>query len=370
MSRWKRHARAGVIAVATSGCGDSGREEYELRIYGEAYVESTIPASAVADRWEIEFSEFVVAIGEVAIQADDAIELPGWHVYDMTAPTNGEGQLVAPFAATGELDRVAFRFGRPDEVVGGNATPEQVELLRERGWGLHVTGVARRDNSEVSFDWGMPIEYGHDCKLGQDASEPEPWGPTIFIHADHLLIDDLEHDPRTTFDLIASADADADGTVTPLELGNVELLTLDRYQSGGRAIPDLWNYIGALAGTLGHIDGEGGCDPVLVPRRHRNREDPYGHEDASRELYLDHCARCHGETGAGDGPLGASSWPRASNLNLLTPTTTRDDYLYFRVLEGGAFFPYGSEMPGFEGMLTEEEIWRVVSYVQSLAHGG
>ena len=166
--------------------------------------------------------------------------------------------------------------------------------------------------------------------------------PTIFIHADHLLIDDLEHDPRTTFDLIASADADADGTVTPSELGTVELLTLDRYQSGGRAIPDLWNCIGALAGTLGHIDGEGGCDPVLVPRRRRDRENPYEHADGSRELYLD----------------------------LLTPTTTRDDYLYFRVLEGGAFFPYGSEMPGFEAMLTEEEIWRVVSYVQSLAHGG
>jgi hypothetical protein len=372
MSRHANHARAvglALLAVANA-CSDSVSQDYELRIYGEAYVESAIPASVVEDGWEIEFTEFVVAIGEVAVQADDAVELPGWHVYDMTAPSGGEGQLVAPFTASGELDRVAFRFGRPDEVEGGNATTAQVELLRERGWGLHVTGVARRDESEVAFDWGMPIEYGHDCELGQAVAEPAPWGPTIFIHADHLLIDDLEHDPRTTFDLIASGDADGDGTVTPSELTAVELLTLDRYQSGGRAIPDLWNYIGALAGTLGHIDGEGGCDPVLVPRRHRDRENPYEHADGSRELYLEHCASCHGETGGGDGPLAESSWPRASNLNLLTPTTTRDDYLYFRVLEGGAFFPYGSEMPGFEGMLTEEEIWRVVSYVQSLAHGG
>jgi cytochrome c553 len=357
-----------LLAVAAAGC-QAGAEDYELRIYGEAFVEEAIPAAEVADGWEIEFSEFVVAIGEVAVVADDVVDVPGWSVYDITAPSAEMGQLVAPFEATGELRSVKFRIGRPDEVTGGNASAEQVALLQDRRLALFVTGVGRRDGREVSFEWGLPMEYGHDCELGQDVAEPREYGPTIFIHADHLLIDDLEHNPQTRFDLIASADANADDIVTPDELAAVELAPLERYQSGSREIPDYWNYIGALAGTLGHIDGEGDCTPELVPRRHLGRVNPHDHADGSRELYVQHCASCHGDAGHGDGPAGTTGWPRATDLTRLTAETLRDDYLFFRLQEGGAFVPYNSTMLPFADVLSEDDTWRVIAYVQSLAHG-
>lgn len=363
-----RTFHASVVAMlAASGCEEEPRE-YELRIYGEAFTEQGIPASAVSDGWSIEFTEFVVAIGEVAIVADDTVDVPGWSVYDVTQPSDEQGQLVSPFVVTGEPQAVEFRIGRPDEVDGGNASAAQVARLKERGEALRVTGVARRDGREVAFDWGMAMEYGHHCKLGQDVAEPRDYGPTIFIHADHLLIDDLEHDPQTRFDLIASADADGDDVVTPEELTAIELLELERYQSGSRAIPDLWNYIGALTGTLGHIDGEGGCTPELVPRRHLDRVNPYQHGDGSPELFAEHCASCHGDEGRGDGPLADQGWPTASDLTRLGGATLDDDYLYFRVSEGGGFFPYNSTMPRLEGVLSEDQIWRVIAYVQSSAH--
>lgn len=368
-ARRYRLDRAAIVMLALSACHQDP-EDYQLRIYGEAFSEQAIPASAVADGWEVEFGEFVIAIGEVAVIADETVELPGWHVFDMTEPSNGLGQLVAPFAATGELKAVEFRIGRPGPIEGGNATPEQIDRLLENGWAFEVTGVGRRDGREVAFDWGMALEYGHKCKLGQDVSEPRDYGPTIFIHTDHLLIDDLEHNPETRFDLIASADADADEVVTPLELAAVDITKLERYQSGSRAIPDYWNYIGALAGTLGHIDGEGGCMPELVPRRHLGRVNPYDYAGGSRDLYLQHCARCHGDTGVGDGPAGTTGWPRSSDLTRLTDQTMRDDYLFFRVTEGGAFFPYNSTMPAFAEVLTADETWRLIAYVQSLSHGG
>ena len=110
--------------------------------------------------------------------------------------------------------------------------------------------------------------------------------------------------------------------------------------------------------------------PELVPRRHLGRTNPYEHADGSRELYVQHCASCHGESGRGDGPAAGTGWPPVTDLTRLTADSLRDDYLFFRVQEGGAFFPYNSTMLPFAGILNEDDTWRVITYVQSLAHGG
>lgn len=66
--------------------------------------------------------------------------------------------------------------------------------------------------------------------------------------------------------------------------------------------------------------------------------------------------------------MAESSWPSASDLTRLGGATLDDDYLYFRVSEGGGFFPYNWTMPRLEDVLTEDQIWRVIAYVQSIAH--
>lgn len=366
--------RAVVVSAALLllGCAEAPRD-VEVRVWGEAFVEDVLPASEVSDGWEIEFTEFVVAIGEVSVDVDgESIELPGWSVYDLTSPTDGLGQSFAMFETSGELDRVHYRIGRPTESsTGGNASAAQRRLLDEGAYAFWVAGEARRDGEVVEFEWGFPMEYGHSCALDQDIATPQPDAVTLTIHADHLVLDDLELNPQVAFDAIAEADSNGDGLVVPAELAAVDITTMERYSSGSRQIPDLWNYIGALAGTLGHVDGEGGCEPVYTPLRHLGRTNPYDAADTSgAELYAQHCASCHGSEGHGDGPSSDVGWPQPTDLTRAIGDAVADDYLFFRISEGGAFFPFNSLMPSFGAQLDEDEIWRVAAHVQAMAHGG
>jgi hypothetical protein len=359
-------------AVLLLGCAETPRD-IEVRVWGEAFVEDVLPASEVSDGWEIEFSEFVVSIGEVFIDVDgESIALPGWSVYDLTLPTDGLGQAFAMFETSGELDRIHYRIGRPTEATdAGNARAAQRQRLAEGGYALWVAGEARRDGEVVLFEWGFPMEYGHSCALDQDIATPQPDAVTLTIHADHLVLDDLEVDPQVAFDAIADADSDGDGLVVPAELAAVDVRTMERYSSGSRQIPDLWNFIGALAGTLGHVDGEGGCEPVYTPLRHLGRTNPYDTADATgAELYAQHCASCHGSEGRGDGPSSDVGWPRPTDFTRSIGGALADDYLFFRIREGGGFFPFNSSMTSFGALLDEDETWRVVAHVQSLSHGG
>jgi hypothetical protein len=372
--RYSRHrsrrrrgvAYALVAAMSAPACARETPEAHELRVWGEAFVEDKIPATEVVDGWEIEFDEFVVAIGEIVVTADDEVEVPGWHVFDLTAPTNGDGQLLAEFEAVGPLRRVDYRLGRVrGDVVGGNATMEQIDALLDDDYGLHVRGRARRDGEEIAFDWRFAMDYGHACELDQDIATPAPSGPTLTIHADHLLVDDFEVDPNVAFDAIADAEANSDAIVTPQELADVDITGFARYQTGSRELRDLWTYIGTLAGTLGHVDGEGGCSPAYVPRDYVGVGEPATH-GAGEALYTTHCASCHGATGQGDGPV-SSGWPRPTNLTLLTASALDPDYLFYRVREGGAFFPYHSTMTAFP-QLSDDEVRAIVGHVLAWNH--
>ena len=112
-----------------------------------------------------------------------------------------------------------------------------------------------------------------------------------------------------------------------------------------------------------------------------------------RELYLSEnakCAQCHGEQGRGDGPQAGDlvdEWNKpkvgeppehfALPLQGLRPRDfgegifhggSRPIDLYWRVHVGikGTPMPAGGPGPGSRGVLTPEEIWDLVHYVQSL----
>lgn len=357
-----------VLAVAlTSACEGS----YELRAFGEAFVEEGIPASEVRDGWAIRFDEFVVSIDEVSLEGDERVDIAGTFVFDLTRPSEGGGHLLAAVndVRTGDYSAVRYRFERPGMVTGGNATDAQIEHLRSKGVALHVVGEATRGGERVTFDWDFPISFGHYCKIDERVRTSSAGTTQLTIHADHLLLDDLGPHGEIAFDLIAEADADADGAVTVAELAGLSILTQARYQTAGLPIEDLWTYIGNLALTLGHVDGEGGCDPVYVPGRYAGLKSPGSTPGRGAELYAAQCASCHGEHGDGDGPLAEGMKPRPSNLTALPHATLTDDYLYFRIAEGGGFFPYASAMPGVGETMSEADVWALVDEVYAIRHG-
>lgn len=89
---------------------------------------------------------------------------------------------------------------------------------------------------------------------------------------------------------------------------------------------------------------------------------------AGEELYTTYCATCHGDGGMGDGPAGVSLDPPPSPI-AHTSQMLGDDYLFWRVSEGGNMAPFNSAMPAWKGPLTAEQRWQVSTYVRALGSG-
>ncbi len=90
---------------------------------------------------------------------------------------------------------------------------------------------------------------------------------------------------------------------------------------------------------------------------------PLGTEAATDGANVFHanCEPCHGPQGHGDGPVGQALDPRPQNLATLQTVAT-DEYLFWRISEG----KYGTSMVGWKGILTEDQVWQVVSFLRTL----
>jgi cytochrome c5 len=137
---------------------------------------------------------------------------------------------------------------------------------------------------------------------------------------------------------------------------------------GGRA------YLGASA------EPEPPTDPPGIhfdlPNKYKDLENPLGsfeHWKAEdiREggiLYMRNCAMCHGDAQDGNG-LFARVWqPKPSNFrDSGTIAQLGENYVFWRISEGGPGLPkgsieYRSAMPVWGGVLTDDEIWKIIMF--------
>jgi mono/diheme cytochrome c family protein len=102
---------------------------------------------------------------------------------------------------------------------------------------------------------------------------------------------------------------------------------------------------------------------AAVPADYAGTKNPLGPEaaGAGAQLYQSNCEACHGPQGHGDGPAGVALEPAPRNLAELSKVAS-DDYLYWRISTGRP----GTAMPPWQGVLTQEQIWQVVSYIRTL----
>lgn len=82
-------------------------------------------------------------------------------------------------------------------------------------------------------------------------------------------------------------------------------------------------------------------------------------------IYTEHCASCHGKSGAGNGEDGKGLDPSPGNLVWLSdvPEKQWDPFIYWTTAEGG--IQLGTAMPAYKDTLSEEEIWAVSAYIQA-----
>jgi hypothetical protein len=106
--------------------------------------------------------------------------------------------------------------------------------------------------------------------------------------------------------------------------------------------------------------------PWIVPETEKSRRNPIIPSSSSlaeiKPIYLEDCAKCHGETGKGDGSKAAQYRPPPTDFTDAAHLATRSDgELFYKLSEGRR------PMPRFKGRLTEDQRWRLVLLIRSFA---
>jgi mono/diheme cytochrome c family protein len=84
---------------------------------------------------------------------------------------------------------------------------------------------------------------------------------------------------------------------------------------------------------------------------------------AGQKLYDKQCAGCHGDTGKGDGTMGAELNPKPSNLADADWKHGPTDGEIFTVIRDGV---KTTGMKAFAAKLTTHQLWDLVNYVRSI----
>lgn len=117
------------------------------------------------------------------------------------------------------------------------------------------------------------------------------------------------------------------------------------------------------------VDGEAASLTPEAPEEYAGLQNPLegepGAVDSGRQVYQVNCDACHGKTGQGDGPAAGGMEPAPTNLAQAEGNLS-DGYLFWRIKEGGMMPPFNSTMPAWGGILTDEQIWQVITYLRTL----
>lgn len=222
------------------------------------------------DGWEITFDRFVIAISGVgADHAGASLSLdPATYIVDLAKDTAGTGHMLTNASVPAELHyHLRYTIAPPASgaPVAVNVDADQVAQMVDGGYSLWVQGRAVRGAETKTFAWGFTTNTRYsECHATAWLKAAETGTAQATIHSDHVFYDSLiSEEPGVAFDLIASADANADGEVTTQELLAVDITGQAKYQVGNQTdVQNLWAYMAAQTRTLGHVDGEGHCDQV------------------------------------------------------------------------------------------------------------
>ena len=103
----------------------------------------------------------------------------------------------------------------------------------------------------------------------------------------------------------------------------------------------------------------------VAPARAARKQNPFPSDlksiAAGKELFVAGCLPCHGPTGRGDGPAAVSLERKPGNLSDPRLHQQTDGALFWKISEGK------SPMPSFQEAFTEEQRWKIINYVRTLA---
>ena len=105
----------------------------------------------------------------------------------------------------------------------------------------------------------------------------------------------------------------------------------------------------------------------VIPPQADQEKNPFAGDQkalaAGKELFAKNCKRCHGPGGLGDGPDADPDAMEDMDLTVAGRANRNPDGIVFYKVWNGRKKP---KMPAFKEELNEQQIWTVVTYVQSL----
>ena len=123
----------------------------------------------------------------------------------------------------------------------------------------------------------------------------------------------------------------------------------------------------AACGGGGSSEGSG-VQRQNPPADYAGMTNPFaGNADAAAQgqaAYASNCASCHGDSANGEGPAAASLTPKPANLQQ-TAKETEPNYQHWVIAKGGAAAGLSSSMPAFEGTLSDDQIWQIVTFLET-----
>jgi len=129
---------------------------------------------------------------------------------------------------------------------------------------------------------------------------------------------------------------------------------------------------GAAPMRMGPGSGMMARHHAQVPQEYAGLQNPVTADEESlargAAIYQQYCATCHGDGGMGDGPAGQQLDPQPAPV-AHTSRMLGDDYLFWRISEGGAHEPFSSAMPRWQDVLDDGDRWDVINYVRALGSG-
>jgi hypothetical protein len=256
-----------AFAFSSLGCDDSEESTGNLivTVWGEEYIEESIPSSEFKDNWSISYSKFIVNIESLNGADTDMDGIWGIDLTKSGPHTIFNGQAKATSVAP-----LSYSITQTsNESVNFNIESKDFELMKSENYSVFVEGVARKDGSEIQFSWGFTSNtLYNECHatglVGSDDSQPTQ----LTIHGDHLFYESLvDSQAGLRFQVIANADTNSDSIITKQELedfSGLEFTSLDNYDVPADSnIDNLWDYLSAQVTTIGHIDGEGHCNIII-----------------------------------------------------------------------------------------------------------
>ncbi len=87
------------------------------------------------------------------------------------------------------------------------------------------------------------------------------------------------------------------------------------------------------------------------------------------EIYIKNCFLCHGDLLDGKGLFGESFFPAPANFTQKNSVVSKTPaYAFWRIMKGGKglperFEPWNSAMPAWEEVLSQEEVWKTILYI-------